>query len=101
MEIPVIIEPLQGAGYRVTGAGGLSVGLAAEGATADEALERLTGQIQSRLQAGAKMADLNVVTGEAPWRQDAGCLAGDPLFEPWLEAIRENRRQSDHEPDAR
>ena len=46
------------------------------------------------------MADLNVVTGEAPWRQDAGCLASDPLFEPWLEAIRENRRLSDHEPDA-
>ena len=34
VEVPVIIEPVGGNGYRVTGAEGLSVGLTADGATA-------------------------------------------------------------------
>ena len=45
MEVSVIIEPVSGNGYRVTGAGGLSVGLTAEGATAAEAVERLVDRI--------------------------------------------------------
>ena len=37
MEVPVIIEPVAGNGYRAIGAGGLSVGLTAGGATPKEA----------------------------------------------------------------
>ena len=79
MEISVIIEPVTGNGYRATGAGGLSVGLTAEGATAAEAIDRLADQVRTRVNAGAKLAELSVAADAAPWKQDAGCLL-DELF---------------------
>ena len=100
MEIPVIIEPVSGNGYRATGAGGLSVGLTAEGSTAAEAIDRLAGQIQTRLDAGAKLAELTVATDSAPWKQDAGYLQNEPLYEPWRKAMEEYRRKLDEDPEA-
>ena len=45
MGVQVIIETITGNGYRATGAGGLSIGLTAEGATEAEAIDatRRTG----------------------------------------------------------
>ena len=101
MEIPVIVEPLAGNGYRATGAGGLSIGLTAEGATPAEAIDRLAVQVQARLTSGAELAQLSVAGGTAPWKQDAGYLRDEPLYEPWREAMEENRRRLDEEdPDA-
>jgi hypothetical protein len=100
VEIPVIIEHLNGSGYRVTGAGGLSVGLAAEGATAEEAIERLAEQVRTRVNAGAKLAELNVAVGLAPWKQDAGYLSDEPLYGPWREAMEDHRRKLDEDPEA-
>lgn len=100
MEIPVIIEPVTGNGYRATGAGGLSVGLIAEGATAEEAIDRLADQVRMRVSAGAKLAELGVDARAAPWKPDAGYLRGDPLFEPWRAAMEEYRRQLDEDPEA-
>lgn len=59
MEVPVIIEPVVGSGYRVTGAG-----------------------------------------GDAAWKQDAGYLADDPLYQPWRDAMQEYRRELDEDPEA-
>jgi hypothetical protein len=100
VEVPVIIEPVTSNGYRVTGAGGLSVGLTAEGATAAEAIDRLAEQIQTRLHAGAKLTELSVDTGAAPWKEDAGYLRDDPLYQPWREAMKEYRRKLDEDPEA-
>ena len=100
MDVPVIIEPGPGSGYRVTGAGGLSVGLMAEGATAAEAIDRLAEQIQMRLQAGAKLTELSVSKGESPWKADAGYLQDDPLYQPWRDAMAESRRKLDEDPSA-
>ena len=100
MEIPVIIEPVNGNGYRAIGAGGLSLGLTAEGATAAEAIDRLANQVQMRVNAGAKLAELSVAMAAAPWMQDAGYLRDDPLYEPWREAMEEYRRQLDEDPEA-
>jgi hypothetical protein len=100
MEVPFIIEPVAGNGYRATGAGGLSVGLTAAGATAAEAIDRLADQVRIRVNAGAKLAELSVAASVAPWMQDAGYLQDDPLYEPWREAMDEYRRQLDEDPDA-
>ncbi len=101
MEVPVIVEPVTGNGYRVTGAGGLSVGLTAEGATPAEAIDRLADQVRMRVNAGAKLAEVNVAAGAAPWQQDAGYLHDDPLYEPWRAAMEEYRHQLDEDPEAR
>ena len=100
MEVPVIIEPITGSGYRATGAGGLSVGLTADGATAAEAIDRLADQVRLRVNAGAKLAELNVAGDTAPWKQDAGYLHDDPLYEPWRAAMEEYRRRLDEDPEA-
>jgi hypothetical protein len=100
VEVPFIIEPITGSGYRATGAGGLSVGLTADGATATEAIDRLADQVRLRVNAGARLAELNVAGGTAPWKQDAGYLRDDPLYEPWRAAMEEYRRQLDEDPEA-
>jgi hypothetical protein len=101
MEVPVIVETVAGNGYRVTGAGGLSVGLTAECATAKEAINRLAEQIRTRVNAGAKLTDLSVAADIAPWKQDSGYLLDEPLYEPWREAMAEYRRNLDEDPGAR
>jgi hypothetical protein len=100
MEFPVIIEPVTDNCYRASGAGGLSVGLTAEGATAAEAIDRLADRVRMRVNAGAKLAELSVDTNAAPWKQDAGYLRDEPLYEPWREAMEEYRRQLDEDPEA-
>lgn len=100
MGIPIIIEPVTGNGYRAIGAGGLSVGLTAEGATADEALNRLAEQVRIRLDAGATLTELSADASTSSWRQDAGYLRDDPLYNPWREAMEEYRRKIDEDPEA-
>ncbi len=100
MHIPVIIETVAGNGYRATGAGGLSVGLTAEGATAAEAIDRLAEQVRARVAAGAKLTELNVASGSASWMAVAGYLRDEPLYEPWCAAMEEYRRKLDEDPEA-
>jgi hypothetical protein len=100
VEVPVIIEPVAGHGYRATGAGGLSVGLTAEGATAAEAIDRLADRVRMRVNAGATLAELSIAATVAPWSQDAGYLRDDPLYEPWRTAMDEYRRRLDEDPEA-
>jgi hypothetical protein len=100
VEIPVIIEPVAGAGYRAIGAGGLSSGLTADGPTAAEAMDRLAVQVQARVNSGAKLADLSMVGNVAPWTNDSGCLRDEPLYDAWRAAMEENRRKLDEDPEA-
>jgi hypothetical protein len=56
--VSVIVEPSAGKGFRAFGAGGLSVGLTAEGATAAQAIDRLAELVQPRLHAGTRLAEV-------------------------------------------
>jgi hypothetical protein len=84
----------------LTGAGRLSVGLTAEGATAAEAIDRLADQVRTGVNSRAKLADLSIAACAARWQQDAGYLRDDLLYEPWREAMEEYRRTLDEDPDA-
>jgi hypothetical protein len=83
------------AGRRASPATPLSIPSPRPGAYLLEAIDRLAEQIQTRLDAGAKLAELSVATGSAPWKQDAGYLRDGPLYQPWREAMEEYRRQLD------
>ncbi len=97
MQIPVLIEPVAGNGYRARG--GEPFGLSAEGATRGEALQRLQEQVTGRLAAGARLASLEVVSSANPWVEFAGMFKNDPLFDEWQREIAENRRRADADPD--
>jgi predicted RNase H-like HicB family nuclease len=99
VEIPVLIEPVAGNGYRAKS--GEPLPLAAEGATRDEALRKLRELLQERLHAGAEVAALEVPGPSVPnpWVEFAGMFKDDPYFDEFVEAMAENRRKMDADPD--
>src|SRR5262245_27589672 len=97
MEIPVLIEPMPGNGYRARGCEPFA--LAAEGSTRDEALGRLRVLLAGRLAAGVEIVPLEVAPAR-PWARFAGQLnPADPLVQEWKQAMDQRRHQED-EPDA-
>jgi hypothetical protein len=58
MEIPVLIEPIPGSGYRATG--GSPFGFVVEGATPEAALDRLKDAITTKLRNGAIVVTIDV-----------------------------------------
>ncbi|HEX4590451.1 MAG TPA: hypothetical protein VH120_11010 [Gemmataceae bacterium] len=95
MEIPVSIEPVAGNGYRA------KLQLTAEGATRDEALQRL----RELLRQPPDGAELSVVENADkppphPWAKFAGMYdPEDPLVKEWIEIMAENRRKADEDPN--
>ena len=97
MQIPVLIEPISGNGYRARG--GDPFALTADGATPDEALQKLREAIESRLTTGSRLVPLEVANGDSPWLKMAGMFKNDPMFDEWQQAIAEYRRQVEDDPE--
>ena len=94
MEIPVLIEPLRGNGYRAKS--GEPLAFTAEGANCAEALSKIREQIEQRLTVNSQIVSLQVPC-ENPWLKAEGVYRGDPLFDEWQKAIEEYRRQVDED----
>ncbi len=97
MQIPVLLEPLPGNGFRARG--GEPLPLTAEGATPAEALQKLRELLHARLTGGTRLVSLEVPNGDNPWQQFAGMFKNDPLFAEVLQIMEEQRRQADADPD--
>ena len=95
MRISVLIEPVPGDGYRAKG--GEPFALTAEGATRDEALQKLRTLIEGKVAAGAEVVTLDVPVAEHPWLPFAGMFRDDPLVEEWKETMAELTRQADED----
>jgi hypothetical protein len=63
-------------------------------------MDRLADQVRMRVSTGARLGELSVAATAAPWKEDAGYLHDDPLYEPWRDAMEEYRRQLDEDPEA-
>ena len=98
MQIPVLIEPVAGSGYRARGVE--PFGFTVEAATPEEAMQKLREQIRDRIATGAKIVPLDVPPTEHPWAEFAGWLRDDPMLDAWKQAMAEYRRQRDEELDA-
>lgn len=99
MQIPILIEPVVGNGYRSRG--GEPFALSAEGTTREEVLAKLRAQLQGQLRAGAELLflDMPVPQDANPWVDGAGMFKDDPYFDQWQQAIAENRRKLDEDPE--
>lgn len=95
MQIPVIIEPVSEHCYRATG--GSPLALTVEAATPDKALAQLEQTIKDRLTGGTKLVALDIPL-EDPALRYAGILRDNPLYDDWIEAMREYREKVDSEP---
>jgi hypothetical protein len=99
VQIPILIEPVAGNGFRSRG--GEPFALSAEGATREEVLAKLQQQLQSRLRNGTEVVSLDMKEGVVtnPWVEFAGMFKDDPYFDEWQQAIAENRRKMDEDPE--
>jgi hypothetical protein len=98
MKIPVLVEPIENAGYRATS--GPPLAASAEGATRDEALAHLREEIHRLMANGAIVMPLDIITTEEnPLLAMAGIFRNDPLFDEWQAAIEEYRRKVEEEGD--
>lgn len=100
MNIPVVLEPIAGNGYRASGG---PFAITAEGATQEETLAKLRDQIDQRLAAGAQLVELEVKKPKKrPWMRFAGTWQpGDPFIERWKQAVEEYRQKMDEDPTIR
>lgn len=100
MNIPVVLEPVAGNGYRASGS---PFDLTAEGATKEETLAKLRALIQQRLAAGAQLVEIDVkMSKERPWMRFAGTWQpDDPFIERWKQAVEEYRQKMDEDPTIR
>src|SRR6266705_3504588 len=98
MEIPVLIEPIAGNGFRAQGSAPLP--LSAEGGTPEEALAKLRELLVNRLADGAQIVSIELPSGPHPLAHYAGSLnPGDPLVKSWKESMAEYRKKVEEDPD--
>jgi predicted RNase H-like HicB family nuclease len=97
MEIPVLIEPVAGNGYRASG--GAPFTFTVEAATREEALRKAQEMIAGRVAAGAELVAVSVPRAEHPWARFAGTLRNDPMLDAWKQAMADYRRKVDEDPD--
>jgi hypothetical protein len=98
MQIPVLIEPVAGNGYRARAAEPFA--LSAQGATRGDALQKLRELIGDKLRSGAEIVPLELPGADNPWLNPIGRLnPEDPLVKEWIQIMEENRRKADEDPD--
>jgi hypothetical protein len=98
MQITVLVEPTSEDKFRATS--GDPLRLETEAATRDEAVRKLRGLLQSRIEAGAELVGIDIRSSEHPLAAFAGVLKDEPLLEAWREARVEYRSARESEGDA-
>jgi hypothetical protein len=89
MQINVLVEPMNGKGFRASGSAPFDI--VAEGATRDEALAQLREKVQARMSGGAEVVTLDVDMTKHPIMKYAGIFKDNPLLEEWKQAMKEYR----------
>jgi hypothetical protein len=98
MQIPVLIEPIDGKGYRARGAEPFA--LVGEGPTREAALAKLKELVDARLRSGVEIVSLEIPPQSHPWLKYAGMFKDDPMLEDWKQAMAEYRKRIDEDPDS-
>jgi hypothetical protein len=97
MEITILLEPVDGDGYRATGVRPLDV--VVEAPTREEALAKFREQLQARLKNGAELVALEVGTQAHPLARYVGMFKDDPLVQDWKKSMAQYRRRVDKDRD--
>ncbi len=96
MQIPIAVQPTGLGGFRAESAA--PFGAVAEGSTREEALSKVTAELNSQIQQGKEVVMVEIpVKEENPWLAMAGWLKDDPLFDEWRAEVEAYRDQCDLE----
>ncbi len=98
MQISVLVDRIEGKGYRARGTGPFAV--SAEGTTREEALAKLRGEIQALLKNGTEVVALDIGPCPHPWVELAGMHKDVQWIEDWKRSVAEYRQKVDEDPDA-
>jgi hypothetical protein len=93
VQIPILIEPIAGNGYRATG--GQPLAMVVEAPTREEALARLREELRARLRDGAEIVPLEIESPPHPLAKFVGMFKDDPLLKNWKKSMAAYRRQVD------
>lgn len=94
MQIPVLIEPVPGNGYRARG--GEPFALVVEGNTPEDALAQFRNCVSEKLRHGASITSIEVQSTEHPWLQYAGMYQqDDPVVLEWLATVQHERESAE------
>lgn len=93
-EVSVIVEPVNGTGFRASC--GAPVSASAEGASREEALERLRAQLEGRFRHGAEVVCLRIGDRTLP---ATAVWPDDDLTRTWLQGIADARAAANQRPD--
>src|ERR1700681_1545632 len=97
MQIPVLIEPIAGNGYRARGGEPLVV--VVEAGTREAALAKLKEQLLAQLRSGAEIVPLELASQPHPLAEFAGMFKDDPLLKEWKKSMAAYRRKVDQDAD--
>jgi len=97
MQIPILIEPMAGNGYRASG--GEPLPLTADGGTQEEAMANLKEKLKARLSHGAVVVPLELSSSAHPLSELVGMFKDDPLIEEWKKSMKAYRRKRDKDAD--
>jgi hypothetical protein len=93
MQIPILIEPIAGNGYRARG--GALLALTAEAPTREAALAKLKEQLEAQIRKGAEIVPLEIGPSPHPLAEFIGMFKDDPWIEDWKQAMAHYRRKID------
>jgi hypothetical protein len=97
VEIPVLLEPLPGGGFRAKS--GEPLDLSANGDTADTALSNLRALIDTRISAGTLFTAIEIPDARLGRHQGAAVYRDEPLFDRWLAEIEAYRQEIEDDPN--
>ena len=103
MQIPVLVESMAPGGFRARS--GEPLPLSAEGATREDAVNRLFSLYDERLASGNEIVGMDLpngtqkLMGSNPWLAMLGIFKDDPMWDEIQQAIAENRRRIDEDPN--
>jgi predicted RNase H-like HicB family nuclease len=98
MKISILIIPLEG--NRFQARAGDPFASSAEGATREEAVQKLKEQIARCFRPGVEVLQVELPENGHPLKPFAGTLRDDQLFADWQAAIAERRRELDADDSA-
>ncbi|WP_439623136.1 hypothetical protein [Gemmata sp.] len=96
MNLPVLVVP-HPPGFRASTGGPLD--LVADGPTPDAALEALRTMVAKKIPPGGQLRTLTVTDVDS-MLSSAAKLGESPMFEDWVKAVEEYRREHNTVPDA-